>query len=276
MIPLYHGGMLASPGSDGVGDPMQAARLVQRLREHDWMAAVIELVIVIAGILIALQVSNWNQDRIERARGDVYLRRIHADLQSDLANLASTRRFWHQVAAYQSAALAHHARGELVQGSQWKTLLAYYQASQIRPFELEDTSFAEMRDAGDLGLIRDERLRVGLAKYYRLGGAGIQGQILRHDPVYRVQVRGLVPTEVQAYIWTHCYQLEGIDQRLIDCGPPIPESEAAAILATLRESNSLLQNLRYWATWLRVSTFVIEDAGKSARALDAQMTTAGS
>ena len=110
-------------------------------------------------------------------------------------------------------------------GSQWKTLLAYYQASQIRPFELEDTSFAEMRDAGDLGLIADERLRVGLAKYYRLGGNGIQAQILRHDPVYRVQVRGLVPTDVQAYIWTHCYQqLEGTDQRLIDCASPIPES----------------------------------------------------
>lgn len=255
---------------------MQPGRLVHRLREHDWMAAAIELVIVIAGILIALQVSNWNQDRIESARGDVYLRRIHADLRSDLANLASTRRFWDQVAAYQAAAIAHHDRGELVDGSQWKTLLAYYQASQIRPFELEDTSFNEMRDAGDLGLIRDERLRVGLARYYRLGGDGIQAQILRHDPVYRVQVRGLVPTDVQAYIWTHCYrQLEGTDQRLIDCGSPIPESDAAGILATLRGSDTLLQNLRYWNTWLRVSTFVIEDAGKSARALDAQMTKAG-
>jgi hypothetical protein len=254
---------------------MQPARFVQRLRDHDWMAAAIELVIVIAGILIALQVSNFNQDRIDRARGNDYLRRIHADLRSDLANLASTRRFWSQVAAYQAAALAHHARGQLVQGSQWKTLLAYYQASQIRPFELEDTSFAEMRDAGDLGLIRDERLRVGLARYYRLGGMGIQAQILRHDPVYRVQVRGLVPTEVQAYIWTHCYeQLEGTDQRLIDCASPIPESEAASILATLRASDSLLQNLRYWNTWLRVSTFVIDDAGKSARALDAQLSQA--
>jgi hypothetical protein len=254
---------------------MQPARFVQRLRDHDWMAAAIELVIVIAGILIALQVSNFNQDRIDRARGDDYLRRIHADLRSDLANLASTRRFWSQVAAYQAAALAHHARGQLVQGSQWKTLLAYYQASQIRPFELEDTSFAEMRDAGDLGLIRDERLRVGLARYYRLGGMGIQAQILRHDPVYRVQVRGLVPTQVQAYIWTHCYkQLEGTDQRLIDCPSPIPESQAASILATLRASESLLQNLRYWNTWLRVSTFVIDDAGKSARALDAQLSQA--
>jgi hypothetical protein len=255
------------------GDSMQSSRLVQRLRAHDWMAAVIELVIVIAGILIALQVSNFNQDRIDRARGDVYLRRIHADLRSDLANMASTRQFWKQVTDYQAAAIAHHERGQLVDGSQWKTLLAYYQASQLRPFELEDTSFAEMRDAGDLGLVRDERLRVGLAKYYRLGGNGIQAQILRHDPVYRVQVRGLVPTGVQAYIWMHCYrQLEGTDQRLIDCGSPIPEPEAAAILATLRGSDSLLQNLRYWNTWLRVSTFVLDDAEKSARVLDAEFS----
>ena len=254
---------------------MQPARLAQRSRDHDWMAAVIELVIVIAGILIALQVSNWNQERSDRARGDTYLRRIHADLESDLANVVSTRQFWGQVAAYQEAALANRERGQLVQGSQWKTLLAYYQASQIRPFELEDTSFAEMRDAGDLGLIRDERLRVGLARYYRLGGTGIEAQILRHDPAYRVQVRGLVPTNVQTYIWTHCYkQLQGIEQQLIDCASPIPEAEAATILATLRQSDSLLQNLRYWNTWLRVSTYVVEDARKTALMLDKQVSEA--
>src|SRR6478609_3644789 len=111
--------------------PMRPARLVQRLREHDWMSALIELVIVIAGILIALQVSNFNQDRIDRARGAVYLRRIHADLQSDLANMASAHQFWGQVAAYQAGALANREHGQLVQGSQWKTLLAYYQASQL-------------------------------------------------------------------------------------------------------------------------------------------------
>ena len=254
---------------------MRPARLAQRLRDHDWTAAIIELVIVIAGILIALQVSNWNQERSDRARGQVYLRRIHADLQSDLANMASARQFWGQVAAYQTAALANREHGQLVQGSQWKTLLAYYQASQIRPFELEDTSFAEMRDAGDLGLIPDEKLRVELARYYRLGGNGIEAKILAHDPVYRVQVRGLVPTDVQAYIWTHCYkQLQGIEQRLIDCDSPIPESQAAAILSTLQQSDSLLQNLRYWNTWLRVSTFVVGDAAQNARDLDARVARA--
>jgi len=60
---------------------MHLARFAQRLRAYDWTAAVIELVIVIGGILIALQVNNWNQDRLDRARAQVYTRRIHADLQ---------------------------------------------------------------------------------------------------------------------------------------------------------------------------------------------------
>ena len=58
--------------------------------------------------------------------------------------------------------------------SAWKTLLAYYQASQIRPLELEDTSFTEMRDAGDLGLIADQDLRAGLESWIaRARGAGL-------------------------------------------------------------------------------------------------------
>jgi len=34
--------------------------------------------------------------------------------------------------------------------------------------------------------------------------------------------------------------------------------------------SSLLQNLRYWNTWLRVSRFVLDDANRNARALDAR------
>src|SRR3954464_5536381 len=39
----------------GRGATMSATKLVQRLREHDWLAALIELVIVVVGILLALQ-----------------------------------------------------------------------------------------------------------------------------------------------------------------------------------------------------------------------------
>ena len=61
---------------------------------------------------------------------------------------------------------------------------------------------------------------------------------------------------------------------MIDCDSPIPEAESATILATLRQSDSLLQNLRYWNTWLRVSTYVVEDARKTALMLDKQVAEA--
>ncbi len=107
---------------------MSLAKLTQRLRAHDWTAAGIELLIVIVGILIALQVSNWNQDRLDRARGHRYAVRIHADLQQDIARIASTKAFWHQVSNYADQAIAHGESGALVDGSAWKTVLAYYQA----------------------------------------------------------------------------------------------------------------------------------------------------
>lgn len=252
---------------------MALARLAQRLRAHDWVAALIELLIVIVGILIALQVSNWNEDRVERRRGEAYARRIHVDLASDMANIASTRDFWKQVMDYQRAAIANAERGDLVDGSAWKTVLAWYQGGQLRPLELEDTTFTEMRDAGDLGLIRDEALRHDLAGYYRITGGGLTGQILKHDPAFRVQIRGLTPTPVQEYIWANCFkQLEGTDQRLLDCPSPISEAEAGAILATYRAEPTLLQNLRYWNTWMGVSMIVLEQASRRSGELDAKLT----
>ena len=166
---------------------------------------------------------------------------------------------WNTVSTYGRAAIAHAERGDRVAGSNWKTLLAYYQASQLKTIELEDTTFVEMRESGDLGLIADETLRKRLADYYRMTGIGTRAMILRHDPAYRMQIRGLTPWHVQEYIWNQCFrQLQGTQQEYIDCPAPISEQEAAAILREFKRSDTLLQNLRYWMSTLKVSVIVIE------------------
>lgn len=247
---------------------MSVLKLAARLRSHDWMAAVIELVIVVVGILVALQVSNWNQDRLERARADAYYRRIQADLVADRQSIDETLAFWKTVSAYGRAAIASGEGGQRVDGSNWKTVLAYYQASQLLPFQLEDTTFTEMRDSGDLALIADEKLRKRLANYHRLSGSGITANILHHDPVYRMQVRGLTPWNVQQYIWANCFrQLGGIRQELVDCPSPISEVEAGVVLDSYRYSATLLENLRFWMSTLGVSSIVLDGARKDAVSL---------
>lgn len=255
---------------------MSLAKLSSRLRVHDWTAATIELLIVVVGILVALQVSNWNDERHARDRADGYYRRLHASLVSDRASIDSTQAFWRQVADYGRAAMSHAETGQLVEGSNWKTVLAYYQASQLMPIELEDTAFLEMRDTGDLALVEPEQLRSQLADYYRVTGVGsMRASILRHDPEYRRQVRGLTPWAVQEYIWTKCYrQLVGTRQQLIDCPSPISDEAAAALLDTYRSTDTLLANLRYWVATLKVSGIVMDETGKSVNALARELQAA--
>jgi len=251
-------------------------KLAARLRMHDWTAAFIELSIVVVGILLALQVSTWNQDRLDRARADNYYRRIHEDLAADRVGIDQTLAYWKKVSAYGRAAIAYGETGQRVDGSNWKTLLAYYQASQLMPFELEDTTFVEMRDTGDLALIADETLRKRLATYYRLTGRGVTASILHHDPVYRMQIRGLTPWRVQHYIWDSCFrQLSGA-QELIDCPSPISEQDAAAVIETYRHSDTLLQNLRFWMSTLRVSQIVLDTARQDAIGLASDVHAARS
>lgn len=247
---------------------MSGAKLIKRLREHDWLAAVIELVIVAVGILLALQVSNWNQDRVDRNRGERYSRRLQAELLSDGATMDEAMRFWRQVSSYGEAAMNYSEHGTLVDGASWKTVLAYYQASQLFPFELEDTAFLEMRDSGELALIADESLRKRSADYYHMSGSGLRADLLRHRPEYRQQIRGLTPWSVQEYIWTHCFrQGAGVSQTLLDCASPISDPETTAILDGYRGSDSLLANLRVWMSTLRVSEIVVTGMRRDALAL---------
>jgi hypothetical protein len=252
-------------------------RLAARLRHHDWLAAGNDLVIVVAGILIALQVSNWNQNRQDAARGREYLQRLRSDIASDRKANDNWRRFNEQVVAYGRQALAHGDAGTLVDGSAWKTVLAYYQASQWSPHSREASTFNTMLYSGDLRLIGDPTLRDQLSFYYTSSSANdSDGNVFNELPAYRSHVRGLTPYAVQEYIWTKCYRLSDRDdaQELADCPPPVSEGKAAAILEGYGEDKTLLPELRYWLTNRRVAFMVDVNRGKQARELEAKVAAA--
>lgn len=43
-------------------------RVVQHVRDQNWTAIAIEFVIVVTGVFIGIQVSNWNATQVEHAR----------------------------------------------------------------------------------------------------------------------------------------------------------------------------------------------------------------
>ena len=221
-------------------------RLSQSLKEQNWTAIWIEFVLLVAGVFLGIQVANWNEARTEDIRAQAYLTRIRGNLQADVQSIERRQVFWGKAIGYGKGAIHYAETGELVDGSAWKTVLAFYQASQLWEWATSDATYQEMRSAGELGLIRDETLRDGLSQYYLESGAGV-AYLFAVQPEYRKIVRGLTPSVVADHIWAKCWQeLSFGVQHLLDCDSPISEAQAQAVLAIYVRDPNLLPELRFW------------------------------
>lgn len=67
-------------------------RMALAFRRHDWFTAGIELLIVVLGVFIGLQVNNWNESRSDRARENVHLANLAEDVRNDIADIDEINR----------------------------------------------------------------------------------------------------------------------------------------------------------------------------------------
>ena len=66
---------------------MILSRAIEQLKQQHWASVFIELVVVVLGVFIGLQVDNWTDGRKERARERVYLQGIAADLGESIDSI---------------------------------------------------------------------------------------------------------------------------------------------------------------------------------------------
>ena len=66
-------------------------RVIEHMKHQHWMGVFIELVIVVLGVFIGMQVSNWNEARVELARTAQVLDAFRADMR-DYINVQE--KFW--------------------------------------------------------------------------------------------------------------------------------------------------------------------------------------
>lgn len=237
-------------------------RIVESLRQRHFSVFAIELVVVIVGVFIGLQVSNWNDARIDQTRAHSYLERIRADLESDIVNYQDRLGLWKEVSAYGEQGLNYANNGNMEGLTEWDLLLAYFQASQLAEFHTTRSTYDELKSGGELGLIRDLQLRNLLARYY----TNADNPVLSERPAYREHVRGLIPLNIQNYIWEKCYTSDGDSQSFLDCETPIPMNEAARLVELISKDAQLMSELRYWMSTMRVASLMGE--GRTTLAKD--------
>jgi len=230
-------------------------RIVQSLKGHHYSTLVIELLVVIFGVFIGIQVSNWNEERIDRSREQSYLERICSDLEADMFNYRDRLRFWKQVSDYGIQGLDYANSGDKKGASDWEILLAFFQSSQLAEFFPSQSTYDELKSSGELGLISDVELRNQLANYY----SGANNPLMSERTVYREHIRGVIPIHIQNYMWESCFASDNKGQYLLACASPIEAREAAELVESISANRQLMAELTFWVSTMRVAGIVAEN-----------------
>jgi hypothetical protein len=230
---------------------MLLRRVSKHIEDQNWFAVGIDFLIVVVGVLIAFQITEWNAERAERVRSQEYLSRVRADLMVDIATLQRHRDFWEQVAVHGDVAIRYAETGHSDGGTEWEVLRSFLHASQAWQFAFVNSTYSELRSAGELRLIPDAELRSALADYYllvaaRRGGLGPYNLL----PDYREWVRGRMRSDILRYYWLACFEQAAGVQIFVACPPPDDVSGTREILEDLASDREIIDALRYWVDTL--------------------------
>lgn len=178
--------------------------ILRRIREHvvhhNWFAVAIDLAIVVIGVFLGIQASNWNQGRLDRQQAREYRSMLQSDLDDNLAGLATRKRYYEWVRNEALATLADLKRPSSGVGEQF--LVHAYQSTQTLPWALKRNTYDEVVAGGAMAKLGDPLLRDKVANYYVT--SEVTGVNLSIVPPYRDIVRRIMPYVVQQAVRAHC------------------------------------------------------------------------
>ena len=247
-------------------------RFANAIREQNWFTVVLEIVVVVVGIFIGLQVDDWNQDRLEKKIGVQYLENIRIAVNADISMLDELHNRVNGRRSAAEAVLAAVQSGEYddpglfirqVDRAGWFTTPIYQRAA-----------YEDMVATGRSRLI-DATLRSQLHEYYRqqlLYDVGAELQERRVFEGYLPIAVNALPLESQRWI----YDIFEEDMAPLE-GPAFLAEEAAEALANLRASPDATAGLKgvIRGTWSQerntraVRELAIEMKSKLDAAIDA-------
>ena len=221
-------------------------RVVARLRAHNWTAIGLELFIVIAGVFIGTQVSNWNEQRLEKRETERMLTQLQPELQAMLEFLEGARAYYATTRSYADIALLGFEGRRDVSDEQF--VISAYQASQVVGRGTNAESWTPIVGADKLRNIEDAGLRRAVSNLMTGNFAAVDFPAVKTK--YREDVRRVIPNAVQVAIRKQCG--DGPDPRNHriyalpkTCALKLPDDVAAKSAAALRRQPHLAGELHW-------------------------------
>jgi hypothetical protein len=250
-------------------------RLTSNLKAQNWTAIAIEFAIVVVGVFIGTQVSNWNQDRLEKRATNQMLEQLRPELRSKIEFFGSARNYYAITQRYARQALAGWNGDPEVSDNQF--VIAAYQASQIYGLGMNAQNWTLTFGGNQMRDIVDPQLRRNLSAVLTA-----DYDLVRFDAVatpYRQHVREVLPDSVQEAVRSRCgdhnFLREGAQFLVVlppSCSLQLDPAQATRAAAALRAHPELANELNWHLAKVANYLSSIDGLEGQFRALDRSLT----
>lgn len=220
-------------------------RAVAKLRAQDWTAISIELAIVILGVFIGIQVSNWNAERLQKRETQRMLSQLGPQFDFLQSFFKAARPYYRVTRAYTDVALRGWHNDPRVSDRDF--VIAAYQASQIFVMGTNSSSLSSTLGVDRLKDIDDPQLRSDLS--YLMFQDYSQVDLAAVDTPYRRNVRRIIPLAVQDKIRAKCDDIFPNSPLIAvlpaRCDIELSPSEASDGARLLRAHPEVMQDLQW-------------------------------
>ncbi len=145
---------------------MITRRILSHLRQQHWTGVFIELVIVVLGVFIGLQVQDWNDARTARAELDQQLISFRKQLEDNQAHFKNFRaELVGQLDDVNALRIAFRQDPPTISGKELN--LRFLNVQRIKVFSPDLTALNELAETGGLRRIEDAKIRDAIGRWQR-------------------------------------------------------------------------------------------------------------
>jgi len=128
--------------------------------------AIGEIILVVIGILIALQINNWNEEKKEQIQEQKYLIEIKANLESDLLQIEDIRKVYQQISATADSILIF-IKDAKPKTTNYNKLWEYIiDVTYVPSFQSQKNGYNNLISAGNINQIKNQELLREISSHY--------------------------------------------------------------------------------------------------------------
>ena len=211
--------------------------------------AIGEIILVVIGILIALQINNWNQSRLSEKLETKYYERLLEDVREERGILQATLNYSNQVRFHAKNAISVFENSEDMNPNPIDNLIDMYQASQLHDPNSAASTYKELIASGQINLIQNDSFKTALIRYFEIDWD--ESTVFKLQNKYRENLRGKMPDAIQSEIRSKCGDIyikvrNGFEVALPKtCEIEISNSIAQPVVEILKNDESLKRDLLF-------------------------------